>query len=367
MTKILVTLGTRPEAIKLAPLIMRLRKKNDVKLTVCATGQHRHMLDQSLAAFGIKPDFDMNIMITDQTVEQVIGKVLSEAGKILDRVRPDIVIVQGDTTTAFAISMAAFLRKIKIAHVDAGLRTNDKYRPFPEEANRRLISHIADLHFAPTEESAENLFSENIDRDTVFVTGNTAIDALIMTARKKLNAPAVFDRLDGKKLILDTAHRRESFGRPLAGICRALKRIAYNHEDVEIVYPVHLNPNVRKTVHKIIKGVKRIHLTEPLSYEEFVYAMKSSYLILTDSGGIQEEAPSLNKPVLVMREVTERREGVRAGCSRLVGLAPDSIVRHVDKLLGDKKLYNKMASSRNPYGDGKAAQRIAGVLAKVKT
>ena len=366
MRKILVTLGTRPEAIKLAPLIIRLKKEKTVKLTVCATGQHRHMLDQALKAFGIKPDFDLNIMTEDQTVEHVIGKVLSEIGKVLDTVKPDIVVVQGDTTTAFAISMAAFLRKIKIAHVEAGLRSYDKYKPFPEETSRRLISHIADLHFAPTKEAARNLLKENISKKNIFITGNTGIDALLMIASKKnIILPEPFRSLGKKKkLILVTAHRRESFGKPLRGICYALKRIASAYQEVEIVYPVHLNPNVKKTVHKIIKSKDRIHLINPLSYEEFVHAMKMSYLILTDSGGIQEEAPSLKKPVLVMREVTERREGVRAGCARLVGLNPDSIVKNVITLLKDTKLYNKMASIKNPYGDGLASKRIAHILTK---
>ena len=366
MKKILVTFGTRPEAIKLASLIMRLKKEKSVKLSVCATGQHRHMLDQVLSAFKITPDFDMDVMTKDQAVEGVITKVLFKMGKVLDTIKPDIVVVQGDTTTAFAISLAAFLRKIKIAHIEAGLRSHDKHRPFPEEANRRLISHIADLHFAPTAGAARNLVKENIDKKTIFVTGNTGIDALLMIARKK---EAVLPRslrfLDRKKrLILVTAHRRESFGKPLREICTALKNIADVRKDVEIVYPVHLNPSVRKTVYKMIKGKKRIQLIAPLSYEEFVYAMKLSYLILTDSGGIQEEAPSLKKPVLVMREVTERQEGIKAGCARLVGLRQALITKNVIALLENKKLYNKMSSIKNPYGDGNAAGRIADILKK---
>ncbi len=366
MKKILVTLGTRPEAIKLAPLIIELRKDRSVKLSVCVTGQHRHMLDQALKVFGIKPDFDMNIMTKNQSVEQGIGRILLEGDKVLDFFKPEIVVVQGDTTSAFAISLAASLRKIKVAHVEAGLRSYDKYKPFPEEINRRLISSIADFHFAPTKKSAENLRKENIDRRKIFITGNTGIDSLMMIACEKtklLIEP--FRSLDKKKkLILVTAHRRESFGKPLRGICHALRRIAYIHHDVEILYPVHLNPNVKKTVHEIIKDVNRIHLIEPLSYEEFVHTMTASYLILTDSGGIQEEAPSLKKPVLVMREVTERQEGIRAGCARLVGLDPDSIVKNVTALLSNSKLYNKMISVKNPYGDGKASKRIADILIK---
>lgn len=366
MKKILVTFGTRPEAIKLAPLIMRLKKEKSIKLSVCVTGQHRHMLDQVLSAFKIRPDFDMDVMTKDQAVEGVITKVLFKMGKILDAIKPDIVVVQGDTTTAFAISLAAFLRKIKIAHIEAGLRSHDKHRPFPEEANRRLISHIADLHFAPTAGAAMNLVKENIDKKTIFVTGNTGIDALLMIARKKKAVlPGSLRFLDRKKrLILVTAHRRESFGKPLREICMALKNIADVRKDVEIVYPVHLNPSVKKTVYKMIKGKERIQLIDPLSYEEFVHAMKLSYLILTDSGGIQEEAPSLKKPVLVMREVTERQEGIKAGCARLVGLKQGLITKNVIALLENKKLYNKMSSVKNPYGDGNAAGRIAGILKK---
>lgn len=368
MNKVLVTFGTRPEVIKLAPLIIQLKKEKNIKLTVCSTGQHRHMLDQALKTFRIKPDFDMNIMTKDQKVEQVIGKVLVRIGEILDRIDPDVVVVQGDTTTAFAISLAAFLHKVKIAHVEAGLRSYDKYKPFPEEANRRLISHIADFHFAPTPQAAKNLIKENIDKKNIFITGNTAIDALMMVARRQMKAQMgrSWTLSKDKKLILVTAHRRESFGRPLANICKALKRIATLREDVEIVYPVHLNPSVKKTVHGIIKNETRIRLIEPLSYEDFVHIMKSSYIILTDSGGIQEEAPSFKKPVLVMREVTERAEGVRAGCARLVGLNQDSIVDSVVSLLENKKLYKKMASVKNPYGDGMASKRIADVLIKAK-
>lgn len=361
---ILIVFGTRPEAIKLAPLIMQLRKEPSVKISVCVTGQHRHMLDQALGAFGIKPDFDMCVMTRDQAVEQVIGKVLFETGKILDAVRPEIVVVQGDTTSAFAVSLAAYLRKIKVAHVEAGLRSYNKYKPFPEEVNRRLIASIADYNFAPTKNAARNLLKENVDKDTVSITGNTGIDALLITARRKPCLPAEPFRSIGrtKKIILVTAHRRESFGKPLRDICKALKEIARIRPDVEIVYPVHLNPSVKKTAHKIIGNEKRIHLIEPLSYGQFVGAMKSAYIILTDSGGVQEEAPSLNKPVLVMREVTERQEGVSAGCARLVGTDPASIVRGVVSLLEDKRLYGKMASVRNPYGDGRASQRIAKIL-----
>lgn len=364
--KVLITFGTRPEAIKLAPLVILLKKDRSIELKVCITGQHREMLGQALKTFGISPDFNMNVMTKDQTVEQVIAKVLFKTAEILDKARPDIVVVQGDTTTAFAIGLAAYLGKIKIAHVEAGLRSYDKHRPFPEEGNRRLLSHIADLHFAPTRQAADNLIKENIDKNTIFVTGNTGIDALLITARRRRAKPGrLFEFLDkSKKLILVTAHRRESFGRPLRGICEALKAISRIRDDVDIVYPVHLNPNVKKTVHGIIKGEKNIHLIEPLPYEEFVHAMKLSYLILTDSGGIQEEAPSLNKPVLVMRDVTERGEGIKAGCSKLVGLKPDSIIKGVLSLLNNRSLYKKMSRVKNPYGDGSSSAKIARILKK---
>ena len=362
--KILTVFGTRPEAIKLAPLLIEFKKDKAVRSVICVTAQHRHMLDQVLKLFRIKPDFDMDIMAEDQCIEQVIGKVLLQGGKVLDSVKPDVVVVQGDTTTAFAISLAAFLRKIKVAHVEAGLRSYDKYKPFPEEVNRKLISSIADFHFVPTEDAARNLRKENISADTIFVTGNTGIDALLMIAGRKGKLSREPFRSVGKdrRLILVTAHRRESFGKPLRDICYALRMIARKRQDVEIVYPVHLNPNVRATVNEMIKDEKRLHLIEPLSYEEFVLAMKSAYIILTDSGGIQEEAPSLKKPVLVMRDVTERQEGVRAGCARLVGLNPHSIIKNVVLLLDNERLYKKMTSKGNPYGDGRASRRIAAIL-----
>ena len=364
--KILTIFGTRPEAIKLAPVLAQLKKEKSIKSIVCVTAQHRHMLDQVLKIFDIKPDFDLDVMTHDQTLEDILNRVLLRVGKVLDIVKPDIVLVQGDTTSALIIGLACFFRKIKIGHVEAGLRSYDKYRPFPEEINRRLLSHVADFHFAPTKTAFHNLIKENIDKNKIFVTGNTAVDALTMTAgeKYKLNIKNL-QRVDFKKrIILVTAHRRESFGEPLKNICLALKEIVNLKNDVEIIYPVHPNPNVRKTVEKTIGGVKRIHLIEPVEYELFVHLMKKCYFVLTDSGGIQEVAPSLGKPVLVMREKTERPEGIKAGCSKLVGVDKNNIVKNALTLLENKKLYKKMAKSRNPYGDGKAAKRIVSVLKK---
>lgn len=360
--KVLTVFGTRPEAIKLAPVVLELRKTKGVKSFVCVTGQHREMLDQVLKVFGIKPDFDLNIMKKDQTLEDIVSGVMVKIAPVLDKVKPDIVLVQGDTTSAFIVALAAFFKKIKVGHVEAGLRTNDKFNPFPEEINRRLVSHVADLHFAPTKAGRENLLGENVDPATVFVTGNTVIDALLEIAGKREQGTGNRVQGEEKKIILVTAHRRESFGKDFENICTALKEIALGREDVEIIYPVHLNPNVRRPVNKIIKGVPGIHLVEPMEYEPFVRLMKRSYIILSDSGGIQEEAPSLDKPVLVMRHVTERPEGVNAGCAKLVGTEAKDIVKNVIRLLDDKKAYAKMAKAKNPYGDGKAAKKIVAIL-----
>lgn len=365
--KVLTVFGTRPEAIKLAPVILELKKEKSIKSVVCVTAQHRHMLDQVLKNFNIKPDYDMDVMTYNQTLEGLLSSILLKVGRILDKAQPDIVLVQGDTTSAFIIGLACFLRKIKVGHVEAGLRSHDKYKPFPEEVNRRLLSHVADYHFAPTKKAAQNLLKENIDKKDIFITGNTVIDALIITANKKYDL-GLLKELKGvdfkKRVILVTAHRRESFGKPLRNICLALKKIVSLYDDVEIIYPVHLNPNVRAVVNETIKGVERIHLIEPLEYEPFVHLMKKSYIILTDSGGIQEEAPSLNKPILVMREVTERPEGIKVGCAKLVGMDTENIVKNVVSLLENKKLYLKMARAKNPYGDGRASKRIVSILKK---
>ena len=366
--RVLTVFGTRPEAIKMAPVVLELKKEKKIKSYVCVTGQHRHMLDQVLKMFVIKPDFDLNIMKPDQTLEDIVSRVIIDIGKVFDKVKPDIVLVQGDTTTAFIVALAAFFRKVKIGHVEAGLRSHDKFKPYPEEINRRLLSHVADLHFTPTKGSAENLIRENIDKRTVFVTGNTVIDALLNIAgrKEKVGRRKEEGGLRGvdfkKKIILVTAHRRESFGKDIEEMFRAIRKIALSRPDVEIIYPVHLNPNVRRPVDKILKGASRVRLVEPMDYVPFVKLMKSAHILLTDSGGIQEEAPALNKPVLVMRHVTERPEGVKAGCAKLVGTKEKDIVRNIIKLLDDKKLYAKMARARNPYGDGHAARKIVKVL-----
>jgi len=362
--RVLTVCGTRPEAIKLAPVVLELKKDKGIKSYLCVTGQHRQMLDPMLKVFGIRPDHDIDIMRKGQSIEHIVSRVILKMGEVFDKARPDMVLVQGDTTTAFVVSLAAFFRKIKVGHVEAGLRSNDKFRPFPEEVNRRLVSHVADLHFAPTEISARNLIRENIDKRSVFVTGNTVVDALFFVSRKK-NGPDPKELRDmglSKKVILVTAHRRESFGRDFRNMCRALKEIAVSRDDVEIIYPVHLNPEVRRPVNNTIKGVTNIHLLEPMEYVPFVRLMKRAHIVLTDSGGIQEEAPALDKPVLVMREVTERPEGVKAGCARLVGVNTEDIVRDTIRLLDDKKMYARMAKAVNPYGDGKAAKRIVKII-----
>jgi len=363
--KILTIFGTRPEAIKLAPVIKELERRNDVFVSkVCVTAQHREMLDPFLQLFGINPDWDLNIMQPNQSLFDVTAKALVKLKEVLEKEKPDLVLVQGDTTTTFTAALAAYYLKIKVGHVEAGLRTLDKYNPFPEELNRRLVGHIADLHFAPTKRAKENLLSEGIPESSIFVTGNTVVDALFMILARTTSEdylPKALSQPD-RKLILVTAHRRESFGEGIANICLALKEIVKRVPDVEIVYPVHLNPNVREPVYRMLGGVERVHLIEPLDYIPFVHLMKASYLILTDSGGIQEEAPSLGKPVLVLRNTTERPEAVEAGAAKLVGTDPQRIVVETLRLLQDPSEYSKMANVPNPFGDGRAALRIADIL-----
>jgi len=365
MIKVLTVLGTRPEAIKLAPVIKALERHND-KFTsrVCVTGQHREMLDPFLQLFGIKPDWDLDIMKPNQSLFDVTVSALSKLKPVLETENPDIVLVQGDTTTAFVAALAAFYLKIKIGHVEAGLRTADKYNPFPEEINRRLISHLADLHFAPTPRAKANLLAEGIDEGSVFVTGNTVVDALFMILErtKGQNLLADLPLQPDKKLIVVTAHRRESFGEGLINICQALIEIIRRVPNVEVVYPVHLNPNVRSTVERYLAGVDRIHLIEPLDYVSFVHLMNRAYLILTDSGGIQEEAPSLGKPVLVLRKVSERPEAIEAGAAKVVGTDMKSILEETLLLLEDEREYSKMAKASNPFGDGHAAERIVKII-----
>ena len=365
MKKVLFILGTRPEAIKLAPVIKECERHNaQIVFRVCVTGQHQEMLLPFLALFNIKPDYDLKIMKPNQDLFDVTSAALRGLQQVLAIERPDIVLVQGDTTTAFAAALAAFYLKIRIGHVEAGLRTFDKYNPFPEEINRRLISHLADFHFAPTLRAKENLLAEGINPSSIFVTGNTVIDALFMILEQTKDQDLLANLcLDPKKtLILVTAHRRESFDEGLTNICLALKEVVRRAPDVEIVYPVHLNPNVRSTVNQFLKGVDRVHLIEPLDYVAFVHLMNRAKLILTDSGGIQEEAPSLGKPILVLRRVTERPEVVEAGAAKVVGVEPERIVQETLFLLENEEEYRKMASAPNPFGDGHAAERIVKIL-----
>jgi len=357
--------GTRPEAIKLAPVIRELaRHPTKFEPIVLVTAQHRQMLDQVLRVFNIKPDYDLNLMRPGQFLADVTSAVLRGVERVLLRVRPDMVVVQGDTTSAFAAAMAAFYQQFPVGHVEAGLRTGDKYSPFPEEMNRRLISGIADLHFAPTRAAKRNLLTEGVPRSLIHVTGNTVVDALKATRLSKVGCilPVLNGIASKQRVVLVTAHRRESFGQGFEHICRALRTLVARNPDIDVVYPVHLNPNVSKPVRAILAGVPRVHLIEPLEYLPFVRLMERSYLILTDSGGIQEEAPALGKPVLVMRGVTERPEAVEAGTAILVGTDPDVIVRATERLLRSDDVYRKMARARNPFGDGRASTRIAAVL-----
>jgi UDP-N-acetylglucosamine 2-epimerase (non-hydrolysing) len=362
MLKVMSVIGTRPEAIKMAPVIKELKKyPDDITSLVCATAQHREMLDQMLDVFDISPDYDLHVMQPDQSLSQLTARILTTLDEVIVKERPDWVLVQGDTTTVMVASLVAFYRRVKVGHVEAGLRTGDKFQPFPEEISRRIVDVLADLHFAPTERNRENLLREGVLPQTIMVTGNTIIDALMMTAHRVGERPldACIGNIDAKRLILVTAHRRENFGRPLANICRALREIAHHYQDdVHIVYPVHFNPNVLHPVHEMLGGVPNVSLIEPVDYETFVGLMSRAYLILTDSGGLQEEAPSLDKPVLVLRRVTERPEVTALGGARLVGTECEVIVRETVRLLEDPVAYTEMASVANPYGDGRASQRI---------
>lgn len=354
--------GTRPEAIKMAPVIHELRQENSLHAVVCTTSQHRQMLDQMLTLFDITPDIDLQLMQEDQTLPALTSAVMLAVTDALHRVQPEVVLVQGDTTTAAIAALASFYQKIPVGHVEAGLRTYDIYNPFPEEVNRKLISTIAAYHFAPTEHAVENLLHEGVPVDKIMKTGNTIVDALLAIDKKYSSTPLPMNIANDKKLILVTAHRRENFGEPLANICAALKEIIAAFPEIEIVYPVHLNPHVQEEVYKQLGGVEHIHLVAPFAYHELVAVMKKSYIVLTDSGGIQEEAPSFGKPVLVLRRTTERPEGVQAGVARLIGTERQSIVDQVALLLRDDAAYRKMAMATNPYGDGKAAQRIVQFL-----
>ncbi|MDD5457669.1 MAG: UDP-N-acetylglucosamine 2-epimerase (non-hydrolyzing) [Candidatus Margulisbacteria bacterium] len=399
MKKVLVVFGTRPEAIKMAPVVLELKKHPKKIITkVCVTAQHRQMLDQVLQIFDIKPDFDLNIMKKNQDLYDITSRVLLEMKKVLQHFKPDLVLVHGDTTTTLATTLAAFYQKIAVGHVEAGLRTYNLFSPWPEEVNRQISDRICTYHFAPTEQNLNNLAKENIPLNNILVTGNTVIDALQLITKKIKNNSKLEKELENtikdygynitklraqgselgalkkstqrlndsttKQLILVTGHRRENFGEGFINICEALKTIALKHPDIDIVYPVHLNPNVRKPVFEILKNIKNIYLIEPLDYLPFVYLMNKACLIITDSGGIQEEAPGLGKPVLVMRDTTERPEGIAAGTVRLVGTNKNMIIKETGKLLSDSNAYEKMAKAHNPYGDGKASQRITKYILK---
>lgn len=366
MKKILSVFGTRPEAIKMAPLVHALSNNPGFESKVCVTGQHREMLDQVLELFSIKPDFDLNIMKAGQTLNDVTTSILLKLKPILENFKPDIILVHGDTATTFAAALAAYYEKIKVGHVEAGLRTGDIYAPWPEEANRKLTTQLTHFHFAPTQNSKENLLKENVKEENIFVTGNTVIDALLWVSEKiqqddnlssKLAAEYLFlDRK--KKMILVTGHRRENFGGGFERICEALLELAIKYPSIQIVYPVHLNPNVQEPVNRMLKKADNIYLIPPQDYLPFVYLMTRSHIILTDSGGIQEEAPSLGKSVLVMRDTTERPEAVMAGTVKLVGTDKEKIVAEVSALLEDVKYYDLMKKAHNPYGDGNASIRI---------
>jgi UDP-N-acetylglucosamine 2-epimerase (non-hydrolysing) len=373
MIKIMLIFGTRPEAIKLAPVIKALQGKDWVNIRICVTAQHREMLDQVLQLFEIKPHYDFNIMQPAQDLSDVTARIIIGLRDIFKQERPDIILVQGDTTTVFAASIAAFYEGIKVGHVEAGLRTNDKKNPFPEEINRRLTSVLTDIHFSPTERAKKNLLSEGFSSEQIFITGNTVVDAILWALKKTEDTSFcevntlkewVSQNIGENRVILITAHRRESFGQPFKDMCCAMKELAQKYPETHLVYPVHLNPNVQKTVYNILSDLPNVHLTEPLSYLPFVWLMGRSYLILTDSGGIQEEAPSLGKPVLVMRETTERPEGINAGTSILVGRDIRKIVTTVESFLNDQILHKSVAQIPNPYGDGIAGQRIADILYK---
>jgi UDP-N-acetylglucosamine 2-epimerase (non-hydrolysing) len=371
MKKILFVFGTRPEAIKLAPLIEEMRKYPDrFNVKVCVTAQQRQMLDQVLTFFSIVPEYDLNIMLENQTLFDITITTLKLIKAVIGEFLPDIIIVQGDTTTSFVAALAGYYFKIKVAHVEAGLRSFNKYSPYPEEINRILTGHIADYHFAPTQMAVDSLKKEGII-ENVYLTTNTVIDALflgldILKQKGEEKYSNFFDFLDFQhRIILVTGHRRESFGEPFRNLCQGIKHIADSFDDIEIVYPVHLNPNVRKPVNEILNGHSRIHLIEPLDYPYFIWLMNRSYLILTDSGGVQEEAPSLGKPVLVMRDVTERMEGVDAGTAKIVGTSTSKIVEETSILLNNKEEYDKMSLNHNPYGDGNACKRIVDILLKI--
>ncbi len=367
MKRIALVMGTRPEAIKMAPVYLVMKENPQIDVKVVATAQHRQMLDQVLTVFGIVPDIDLDIMQPDQSLSQVSAQTIIGVQKVLAGLKPDVVLVQGDTTTCLFSTIAAFYEQIPVGHIEAGLRTYNFKAPWPEEMNRRLVDPISRWCFAPTDAAADNLRAERIPQENIFVTGNTVIDALLrareLVQKKKPAISGLSDELlDRQRLILVTGHRRESFGAPFKEFCVALRELVERHLNIVLVYPVHLNPNVQKPVNEILGNHQRICLIEPVEYLQFVYLMNRSYMIITDSGGIQEEAPSLNKPVLITREITERPEAVQAGLAKLVGTSRDKILAEASRLLSDSKVYDSMSHGSNPYGDGKSSERIVDIL-----
>jgi len=365
MLRVLSVFGTRPEAIKMAPVVKELEKYPDqIESQVCITAQHREMLDQVLDIFDICPDVDLDLMQPGQTLPDLTARVLIELSRVLENVRPDVVLVQGDTTTVMVGALAAFYRQIPVGHVEAGLRTRDRYSPFPEEINRRITDVLTTFYFAPTLTAASALQREGVSEDNIYVTGNTVIDALLWVINQPEPAEIVtlMSGLEAKRLILVTAHRRENFGAPLEQVCLGLRELVRRNPDIAIVYPVHLNPNVQDPVYHFLNGEKRVHLINPLSYLSFAHLMNRAEIILTDSGGIQEEAPALGKPVLVMRQETERPEAVEAGTAKVIGPDADAIVYESERLLHDEDAYHQMARAVSPYGDGHAAKRIVRIL-----
>ena len=361
MIKVLTIFGTRPEAIKMAPVVKELKEENNIDCKVCVTAQHREMLDQVLNVFDIKPDYDLNIMKKGQTLGEITSRVLNGLEEVIVKESPNLILVHGDTTTTFSAALAAFYHKVDIGHVEAGLRTYNKYSPYPEEMNRQMVSDLADIHFAPTEESKNNLIKENKNKENIFVTGNTAIDALKTTVVENYNNE-ILDWASDSRIILLTAHRRENLGNPMINIFKAVDRITKEYDDVKVIYPIHLNPKIREYADNVLKDNERVKLINPLEVVDFHNFINKSYLILTDSGGIQEEAPSLGKPVLVLRDTTERPEGIEAGTLELVGTNEEIIYKKTKELLDNKEKYDRMSNAINPYGDGMASRRIVDII-----
>ncbi len=362
MIKVMSIFGTRPEAIKMAPLVKELERRTEVRSIVCVTAQHREMLDQVLETFEITPDYDLNIMKQGQTLTDVTVSALKGLEEVIIKEKPDIILVHGDTTTTFAGALAAFYNQVAIGHVEAGLRTYNKYSPYPEEMNRQMVDRMTDMFFAPTEVSRQNLLRENVEDSKVYVTGNTAIDAMATTVRENYSHPELEWIGEGERLILLTAHRRENLGDPMRHIFRGIRRIVDEFPDVKVVYPIHMNPKVREVAAEVFEGCDRVRLIEPLEVFDFHNFQNRSYIILSDSGGIQEEAPSLGKPVLVLRDTTERPEGIAAGTLKLVGTGEERIYEETKRLLTDEEEYRRMSQASNPYGDGHASQRIADAI-----